>query len=56
MRLQQVLINLIANAIKYSPIGARIIIKAKLRSNDKLGSYTVSLSVTDEGIGISKEN
>ena len=34
MRLQQVLINLITNAIKYSPMETSIIINAKLRPTD----------------------
>ena len=56
MRLKQVLINLMSNAIKYSPMGAKIMIVAKLCPVDSLGSFTVSISVKDEGIGISKEN
>jgi len=56
MRLQQVLINLITNAIKYSPERAKIKIKAKVHKVDLSGSCVVSLSVSDEGIGISEDN
>jgi len=55
-RLQQVLINLITNAIKYSPEGAKIEISAKAEKIDLLGSCVVFISVSDEGIGISEEN
>ena len=34
MRVQQVLINLMSNAIKYSPFGATIRMEAKLRPLD----------------------
>ena len=53
MRLQQVLINLITNAIKYSPEGAAIEIETKVQYLDESDSCIVSLSVSDEGIGIS---
>jgi signal transduction histidine kinase len=49
LRLEQVLHNLIQNAIKYSPDGGTIIIKAERR--DQHGA----VSVVDEGIGIPPE-
>ncbi|HVJ21344.1 MAG TPA: HAMP domain-containing sensor histidine kinase [Polyangiaceae bacterium] len=49
-RIEQVLNNLVSNAIKYSPRGGRIL--ASLRRED--GS--VSLSVADEGLGIMPED
>jgi two-component system CheB/CheR fusion protein len=48
-RVGQVLTNIIANAIRYSPDGGRVIIKTEL---DK--KY-VKVTVTDQGIGISNE-
>ncbi|MDN3579273.1 PAS domain S-box protein [Mucilaginibacter flavus] len=47
-RISQVLVNLISNAIKYSPHSADIIIDTKLNNNEVL------VSVQDFGIGISK--
>jgi signal transduction histidine kinase len=47
LRLEQVLINLITNAIKYSPDGGRVVVAAV----DGAGSWA-TLSVSDQGIGI----
>ena len=47
LRLEQVLVNLITNAIKYSPDGGRVVIAAR---GD--GGGWATLSVTDQGIGI----
>ncbi len=49
-RVGQVLINLISNAIKYSPGGGSIVASARQRDNQVL------VSVKDTGIGISKED
>lgn len=48
-RIEQVLINLINNAIKYSPGADKIIVNAELSGNK------VSVSVQDFGIGIEKD-
>jgi two-component system phosphate regulon sensor histidine kinase PhoR len=45
-RLQEVVYNLLDNAVKYSPPGGRIVVRAE-RTGD-----TISLSVTDNGAGI----
>ncbi len=50
MRLQQVLVNLIHNAIKFTPAGGRVLIKAEAENNK------VRFQVQDTGIGISAED
>lgn len=49
-RIAQVLINLLINAIRYSPNANKVIVKTQLRDNK------VIISVEDFGIGISKVN
>lgn len=49
-RVGQVLINFISNALKYSPGGGTVTIKARHTGD------TVALSITDQGIGIGKED
>ncbi|RYE21288.1 MAG: PAS domain S-box protein [Sphingobacteriales bacterium] len=48
-RIEQVIINLISNAVKYSPNADRIIIRASAANNK------IKVSVQDFGIGIEKE-
>jgi len=48
-RIEQVIINLISNAIKYSPGTSRIIVRATISENK------VRVSVQDFGIGIAKD-
>jgi signal transduction histidine kinase len=50
VRIQQVLINLLVNAMKFSPSAKKI--KIKLWKKEK----NIFISVTDYGPGISKEN
>jgi signal transduction histidine kinase len=45
-RLEQVLDNLVSNALKYSPGGGPVVVRGRVRSNE------VVVTVTDEGIGI----
>jgi signal transduction histidine kinase len=52
-RIEQVMLNLISNAIKYSPAGGQISIV--LAPQHSVGSELVELQVQDHGIGIPLE-
>jgi signal transduction histidine kinase len=52
-KLQQVLYNFLANAIKFSPPGERILLHAQREGG--AGGETVQLSVTDRGPGVPPE-
>ena len=49
-RIRQVFLNIIDNAIKYSPEGGLIVIRGEVRSTD------VVVSIADQGVGISPED
>jgi K+-sensing histidine kinase KdpD len=49
-RIRQVLLNIIDNAIKYSPNGGLIVIRGEVRETD------VVVSISDQGVGISPED
>jgi signal transduction histidine kinase len=49
-RLEEVLVNLVENAIKYSPRGGQVEITARTTSDE------VIVSVTDEGIGVPEKD
>lgn len=49
-RIEQVLTNLIDNAIKYSPDGGLVVVRGEVRPDE------VVVSVTDQGIGIAPED
>lgn len=50
--MEQVLVNLIENAVKYSPSGSRISISASLENGDRGAPNEAVLVVSDEGTGI----
>ena len=50
-RLEQVVVNIISNSIKYTPSGGRIFLFA-----DQMDTKTVRIRVVDNGIGIPKED
>jgi signal transduction histidine kinase len=57
-KIEQILTNLIGNAIKFTPDGGRILISVKPPSHDQTGGYgdMVAISVKDTGIGIPAEH
>ena len=55
VRLKQILINLIGNAIKFTPFG-EVILKIEETKNIKNKFSTLLFSVIDTGIGIKEEN
>ena len=57
-KIEQILTNLIGNAIKFTPDGGKILITAKPLSKDKRGGFgdMVAVSVKDTGIGIPPEH
>lgn len=56
LRIQQVLINIINNAIKYTPAGGHVLLKLiQLEDDIKEGYGTYRFSCTDTGIGMSQD-
>lgn len=50
-KVEQILANLVSNALKYSPGGGNVAVKAKMMSPD-----TVEFAVSDQGMGIPPEH
>ncbi len=55
LRLNQVLINIVGNAIKFTPSGGDIIIRLEEKSCQKKGYTTYEFTIKDNGIGMSSE-
>ena len=53
-RLQQIITNLVENAIKYSPLGGTIKVCLRSYASNK-GKATIEVSVEDKGIGIPQD-
>jgi signal transduction histidine kinase/CheY-like chemotaxis protein len=54
MRLRQILVNLIGNAVKFTTQG-EIVVNVELEETDERGANQLSFSVSDTGIGIAPE-
>ena len=54
-RIAQIITNLLSNSIKFTPDGGSISVNANLMCFDDEETCTLKMSVTDTGIGISKE-
>ncbi len=55
LRLNQVLLNLMSNAIKYTPQGGKILLSLSQKSTEKTGYGAYEIRVKDNGIGMSEE-
>lgn len=60
LRLNQILLNLISNAVKFTPAGGKVAlevrrIQRKMASNEKEGCDRIRFTVTDTGIGMNKD-
>ena len=54
-RVVQVLVNLISNAIKFTPVGGSITVRVQRSGDKETGAQLVQYSVTDTGPGIPKK-
>lgn len=55
VHVEEVLLNIISNAVKYTPEGGRIHIVTNELPGEKKGECLIEFSVEDNGIGMSKE-
>ncbi len=55
-RIGQVLLNLVDNAIKFTPAGGRITVSARFESDPESGARVLRAEVADTGIGIAQED
>lgn len=56
MRLKQVLLNLLGNAVKFTPEGGRITLTIRENSRENADRAEIYFAVSDTGIGIDQEN
>lgn len=54
-KIEQIFVNLISNAIKYTPSGGTVTLTSQELSDDRNGFVRIKTEVIDNGIGMSKE-
>ena len=54
-KVQEIFVNLISNAVKYTPRGGSVTISSQELPSEKEGFVRIKTEVTDTGIGMSKE-
>ena len=54
-KVQEVLVNLISNAVKYTPHGGNVTVRLQEIQSDKKGFAYIKTEIIDDGIGMSKE-
>lgn len=54
-KIQEILVNLISNAVKYTPDGGTVILRSEELPGDKEETIKIKIEVSDNGIGMSKE-
>jgi signal transduction histidine kinase/ABC-type amino acid transport substrate-binding protein/ActR/RegA family two-component response regulator len=54
LHLEKILLNLLTNAVKYTPAGGKVLLKVKVVPEEGKSAETI-IQVIDNGIGISKE-
>lgn len=55
VRIDQILLNIISNSIKYTPRGGKVDYTLESLESDKIGHSKIRFTVVDNGIGMSKE-
>ncbi len=55
LRLNQILLNIVSNAIKYTGVGGNIIIRVTERASSMKGYTTYEFSIKDNGMGMTPE-
>jgi signal transduction histidine kinase/ligand-binding sensor domain-containing protein/DNA-binding response OmpR family regulator len=55
-KIEKIINNIISNAIKYTPENGTVIVYVNLQMNDDKRNWELSISISDTGEGIAKEN